>query len=197
MDVNKKEQADEYYKNGDYDNAIRVYGEILEMEPENYQVLSNRSASYLKQNKYNLSLLDAVKTTKLRPDWGKAWGRVGASLYGLDKIDDALIAYNKANELDPKDFYNKMINQIKSELNEVKNTVMETCLNEFNNNPFMENLLDNVFDSVISNPTILEKLGNPEFQKKIMSLQQNPMQAMYDNEIMGVLSEMMKGFTLA
>ena len=49
-----------------------------------------------------------------------------------------------------------------------------------------------MFDSVISNPKIMEKLTNPEFQSKILTLQSNPLQALKDKEVMNIMSEMMK-----
>ena len=67
----------------------------------------------IKTKGFNLALKDCIRVTKLKPDWGKAWGRLGASLYGLEKYNDAMTAYVKANELDPNDIYTKMIDTIK------------------------------------------------------------------------------------
>ena len=63
-------------------------------------------------------------------------------------------------------------------------------------NPQIPNLFSNLFDLVTSNPKIMEKLTNPEFQSKILSLQNNTMEVMKDKEIMGILSEMMMNLNL-
>jgi stress-induced-phosphoprotein 1 len=153
-------------------------------------VLSNRSAAYIKLERWNDALNDAVLSTKLKPDWGKAWGRLGAALYGHDKLDEALVAYNKANELEPSNIYVEMIEEIKQNIINIKNDLF---LNETKiQNPSMENLFSTMFDSVISNPKIMEKLTNPEFQSKILTLQSNPLQALKDKEVMNIMSEMMK-----
>lgn len=194
--MEKKDQANQYFKDGDYEQAVKLYSEILEIDENNHMVLSNRSAAYIKLEKYDLALGDAIKTTKLKPDWGKAWGRLGAALYGQDKLDEALVAYNKANELDPSEIYTQMMNQIKEELKTMKSKLIDENISETVGNPLMSGLFNNLFDSIRSNPKIMEKLTNPEFQGKVLSLQNNPMEAMKDKEVMGIMSEMMKSINL-
>lgn len=191
IEFNKqKEKANEYFTEGKYDDAIKLYSELIELEPENYMVLSNRSVVYIKLERWNDALNDAVLSTKLKPDWGKAWGRLGAALYGQDKLDEALVAYNKANELEPSNIYVEMIDEIKQNIINIKNSLFsnETKIQ----NPSMENLFSTMFDSVISNPKIMEKLTNPEFQSKVLTLQSNPLQALKDKDVMNIMSEMMK-----
>lgn len=198
----QKDSANKYFKEGDYDKAIKIYSEILDSDPKNHVILSNRSAAYIKLEKWNEALKDAVTSTKIKPDWGKAWGRLGAALYGQDKLDEALVAYNKANELEPSALYTDMIEEIKQNIIGIKNKMvsMET-LNSMQNpsmqnssmeNQSMEKLFSTMLDSVISNPKIMEKLIDPEFQGKILSMQSNPMEALNDKEVMEMMSEMMK-----
>ena len=152
-------------------------------------ILSNRSATYIKLEKWTEALNDAVASTKLKPDWGKAWGRLGAALYGQNKLDEAFVAYNKANELEPSNIYVEMIEEIKQNIIEIKNNLIS---NDTIHNASMENLFSTMFDSVISNPKIMEKLTNPVFQGKILSMQSNPLEALNDKEVMSIMSEMMK-----
>jgi len=185
-----KEKANEYYVVGFYKEAVNIYTQLLEWEPENYMVLANRSAAYIKLEKWNEALNDAVISTKLKPDWGKAWGRLGAALYGHDKLDEALVAYNKAYELEPSNIYLEMINEIKQNIINIKNNLFS---NESNlQDQSLGNLFTTVFDSVISNPKIMEKLTNPEFQSKVLTMQSNPLEALKDKEVMTIMSEMMK-----
>ena len=191
IEFNKlKEKANEYYVEYKYNEAVDIYSQLLEWEPENYMVLSNRSAAYIKLEKWNEALNDAVMSTKLKPDWGKAWGRLGAALYGQDKLDEALVAYNKANELEPSNIYVEMIEEIKQNMINIKNNLFSNDPKA--QNPSMENLFSTMFDSVISNPKIMEKLTNPEFQNKVLTMQSNPLQALKDQEVMNIMSEMMK-----
>jgi stress-induced-phosphoprotein 1 len=185
-----KEKANEHYVENNYNEAVNIYTQLLEWEPENYMVLANRSAAYIKLKKWNEALNDAVMSTKLKPDWGKAWGRLGAALYGQDKLDEALVAYNKANELEPSNIYTEMIDEIKQNIISIKNNLFSK--ESKSQNSSMENLFSTMFDSVISNPKIMEKLTNPEFQNKVLLMQSNPLQALNDKEVMNVMSDMMK-----
>ena len=191
IEFNKlKEKANEYYVENKYKEAVNIYIQLLEWEPENYMVLSNRSAAYIKLEKWNEALNDAVMSTKLKPDWGKAWGRLGAALYGQNKLDEALVAYNKANELEPSNIYVEMIDEIKQNIINIKNNLFSNESKTLD--PSMENLFSTMFDSVISNPKIMEKLTNPEFQSKVLTMQSNPLEALKDKEVMNIMSEMIK-----
>lgn len=191
--MDKKEQANILFKEGKYNEAVDLYSEILNGDQENHFVLSNRSAALIKLGKYADALDDAVKCTKLKPEWGKAWGRLGAALHGQGKYDDALVAYNKANELEPSEIYDKMIAEIKQKFNELKSKIVNESLPEEMKNSQMGDMFTTMFDTVVENPKIMEKLTNPEFQSKVLSMQTNPVEALKDKEVMEIMMEMMKG----
>lgn len=44
---------------------------------------------------------DAEKTTELKPDWPKGWGRKGAAMYGKRDLVGAYDAYEAGLKLDP------------------------------------------------------------------------------------------------
>ncbi len=206
-----KEQANKYFSEGEYEQAIKLYTELLDSTDltNKHIILSNRSATYVNIQEYNKALTDAVECTKLKPDWGKAWARVGAALYGLDKLDEALVAYNKANQLEPSENYQKMIGEIKDSLTNIKNQMLKNHFesttgqvgsmdntDSIGSNPVMSNMFESMFNSVLSNSTIMEKLIDPDFQSKILSLQNNPMEALKDDDVMKVMNEMMKNINL-
>lgn len=190
--MDEKEQANTYFKEGKYNEALEIYNNLINNDSNNYLLLSNRSATFIKLEQFDEALIDAANCTKLKPDWGKAWGRLGAALYGLDKFDDALVSYNKANELEPSEIYEKMISEIKSKFNNIKSILVNEGLPEAVKNSEMGNLFANMFDTVIDNPKIFEKLTDPTFQSKVISMQTNPMDALKDKEVMGIMMEMMK-----
>ncbi len=112
------------------------------------------------------------------------------------ELDEALVAYNKANELEPLDIYTQMMEHINNLLKNMKSKLIDENISETIDNPQMGNLFNNLFDSVISNPKIMEKLTDPEFQGKVLSLQNNPMEAIKDKDVMSVMGEMMKSMSL-
>ena len=191
--MDTKEQANNYFKEGKYDEAIVLYSKILDEDEDNHLVLSNRSATYIKMGKYDEAIVDAARCTKLKPEWGKSWGRLGAALHGQCNYDDALVAYNKANELEPSEVYEKMIVEIKERFNELKTKLMNESLPKELKNYQMGDMFSTMFDTVLENPNIIEKLTNPAFQSKVLSMQTNPIEALKDQEVMDMMMEMMKG----
>lgn len=57
---------------------------------------------------------DAEKTTQMKPDWAKGWGRKGAALHGKGDLAGASEAYEAGLKVDPNN------TQIKSGLESVK-----------------------------------------------------------------------------
>jgi tetratricopeptide (TPR) repeat protein len=180
--MDKKDKANQSLKNGNYEQAIELYNEILEYDKDNYNILANRSLAYIKLKKYDLALIDTVNVTKVKPESGKAWGRLGAALFGLERFSESNVAYCKANELEPQDIYKEMIEQIKNKISKVTNEPV--------------NLFSNLFDSIMTNLKITEKITDTNFQNKVMSLQNNPMEAIKDKEIMEIMNEIFSGLKI-
>lgn len=177
-----KEQGDVYIKNKEYEKAINIYSNLLACDMDNYKLLSNRSVAYIKTEQYDKALEDAIKCTRLKPGSSKYWGRLGASLYGLNNNKDALISYMKAYELEPLPIYKEMI---------------DTIDDSSNNENIFSNLIDNILSpSFLTNPLLLNKLTNINFQNKLLMLQNNPLDAFKDNDIMEIMNIMMKKVTL-
>jgi stress-induced-phosphoprotein 1 len=203
----QKDLANQHFKDGKYNEAIEVYSKILDLYNENNEnennetcnkhiILSNRAAAYIKLEKWDDAFIDAHASTKLKPDWGKAWGRLGAALYGQNKLDEALVVYTKANELEPSEIYTQMIATIKDHIIKIKDKMISMESICGNTNPSMENIFSKIFDSVMHNPKIMEKLIDPEFQNKVLSLQTNPMEALKDKDVMNIMSEMIKNLDI-
>jgi tetratricopeptide (TPR) repeat protein len=179
ININKnKEDANYCVLQGKYDEAITIYNELLKNDNKNPVLLSNRSVAYHKMGCYDMALRDCIMTTKLKPDWGKAWGRLGANLYKMNRMDDALTAYTKANELDENPIYIDMIKTIT------------------NKNNISIDLFDSMMTSMLSNNKLMSKMMDPSFQTKILTMQSNPFDALNDDEVMGVLNNMMENMNI-
>ena len=58
------------------------FSKAIEIEPQNHVLYSNRSGAYASKKDFLAAEDDAVKTTEIKPDWPKGWGRKGAALHG-------------------------------------------------------------------------------------------------------------------
>lgn len=90
------------------------FTQAIAIQPENHILYSNRSAAYASKKDWDSALNDADKTTQIKPDWVKGWGRKGAALHGKGDLAGASDAYESGLKVDPNNA------QIKSGLESVK-----------------------------------------------------------------------------
>uniref|UniRef100_A0A914PJK8 Uncharacterized protein n=1 Tax=Panagrolaimus davidi TaxID=227884 RepID=A0A914PJK8_9BILA len=99
-----KEVANTLFKEEKYNEAIKVYTDILELfdlSAENKATIySNRSASYLLAgNSLNSAKIDAEKAIKLWPSWWKGYYRLTRVYVFQEKFNEAEIAIHQARAL--------------------------------------------------------------------------------------------------
>ncbi|KAH8813151.1 hypothetical protein F5884DRAFT_671214 [Xylogone sp. PMI_703] len=156
-----------------FDEAVEHFTKAIEIEPSNYVLYSNRSAAYASKKDYKNALADAEKTTELKPDWPKGWGRKGAALHGLGDLVGANDAYEEGLKLDPNNAANK------SGLAAVKRAIEAEARNDGVTGDPLGGL-----GSMFSDPQLLTKLQNnpktreflndPSFMSKLTQIKQNP-----------------------
>ena len=62
------------------------FTQAIEIEPHNHVLYSNRSAAHASKKEFDKALADANKTTEIKPEWSKGWGRKGAALHGTGDL---------------------------------------------------------------------------------------------------------------
>ena len=157
---------------------------------------------------FDKALEDANKTTEIKPDWAKGWGRKGAALHGQGSLSkygqdsggcrttnriivEALDSYEKALELDPANA------QAKSGRDAVQRAIEADGGGE-GGDPLggMGNMFKdpNMITKLANNPKTAKYLSDPQFMQKLQRIAQNPtagMQDMFSDprlmEVMGVL----------
>ena len=75
------------------EDSIRKYGEAIELCPDDYLSLSNRSNALYQDRQYTKSLEDAEKSVELKPDWSKSYFRVGMALAALHRYEEAVAVF--------------------------------------------------------------------------------------------------------
>jgi tetratricopeptide (TPR) repeat protein len=214
-----KEKADTLHNNKEYNEAIEYYTLALDYESdEKYKIYMNRCLSYYKLEKFNEALMDAVKATRMKSDYSKAWGRLGSCLLALNKKDQAIFAFKKAYDLEPtnenykkeseKDLSNHESDtedeesDIPSLTKKLENMNLKTIPNfvpNLNNNNLKNllnnNMVDNMLNNMLSNQELMNKMSDDNFQKKILSYQNNPFEAFKDKEMMSLMGSLLNDIT--
>ncbi|TSP46835.1 Serine/threonine-protein phosphatase 5 [Bagarius yarrelli] len=98
-----KEKANNYFKEKDYENAIKYYTEALELNPSNAIYFSNRSLAYLRTECYGYALADATRALEIDKNYIKGYYRRATSNMALGKFKAALKDYETVVRVRPND----------------------------------------------------------------------------------------------
>ncbi|KAL3958620.1 hypothetical protein ACCO45_006782 [Purpureocillium lilacinum] len=157
-----------------FDDAIDKFTQAIALQPENHILYSNRSAAHASKKQWDDALKDAEKTTEIKPDWAKGWGRKGAALHGKGDLLGANDAYSEGLKHDANNA------QLKSGLASVEKAMQQEAggmggdpaagLGQMFNDP-------NMIQKLASNPKTASFLADPAFMAKLQSMKQNPANA--------------------
>uniref|UniRef100_A0AAR2JUS8 PPP domain-containing protein n=1 Tax=Pygocentrus nattereri TaxID=42514 RepID=A0AAR2JUS8_PYGNA len=103
-----KEKANNYFKEKDYENAIKYYTEALDLNPSNAIYYSNRSLAYLRTECYGYALADATRALEIDKNYIKGYYRRATSNMALGKFKAALKDYETVVRVRPNDKDAKM-----------------------------------------------------------------------------------------
>ena len=146
---------------------------------------------------FDRALEDANKTTDLKPDWAKGWGRKGAALHGQGDLLGAHDAFEEALRLDPSNA------QAKSGLDAVKRAIDAEAKADGASFPGggsgsdpmggLGNMFNDpkMFEKLAKNPKTSAYLADPQFMAKLQQMSRNPNsmgEMMGDPRILQVMS---------
>ncbi|KAK4144425.1 uncharacterized protein C8A04DRAFT_27882 [Dichotomopilus funicola] len=175
-----------------FDDAIDKFTQAIAIDPTNHILYSNRSAAYASKKEWDNALNDASKTTELKPDWPKGWGRKGTALYGKGDLLGAHDAYEEGLKIDPNNA------GMKNDLASVKRAMEQDAggpAGGFDPTGGLGNMFKdpNLIQKLASNPKTSSLLADPSFMVKLQAVQQNPnnMQDLFSDprmiQVLGVL----------
>lgn len=154
-----------------FDEAVDAFTKAIELDSSNHILYSNRSAAYASKKDWANALKDAEKTTEIKPDWPRGWGRKGAALHGSGDLLGAFDAYEEGLKHDPNNA------GLKSSLASVQKAMDQEAGGGMGD-------LSGGLGKMFSDPGLLQKLMNnpktagyfsdPSFIAKVQALQQNP-----------------------
>lgn len=96
-----KEQGDEHFKAGRYEQAVESYSQNLAVNPSNTNALYGRARAHEELGNYDAALKDFETTMKYDDRNVKVIMSMGDVFYKQKKFDNALYYYKKATELEP------------------------------------------------------------------------------------------------
>lgn len=83
-----KAQGNAAFGAGRLDEAVRLFGRCIELDPANHIYYSNRAAAHTGRKEYAAAVRDAARCTELKPGWAKGWSRLGAAHFGLEQFSE-------------------------------------------------------------------------------------------------------------
>jgi len=94
-----KDKGNEEFRKGNHGKAIEFYTYATEIDPKNPIYFSNRATAYGKMGKWDKSLRDSLKATKLDAQWPKGWWRAGTACMALERYEEAVNYFKTACDI--------------------------------------------------------------------------------------------------
>ena len=128
-----KDKGNDFFRKGDFAQAIENYTYATEIDPRNPIYFTNRSMCYYKMGEWAKSLRDAEKSVALDSKWPKGYYRAGMALAELGDLKGAWQQLQKAAELDSGSGYADAAKQAKERYyaTMTKAEIIKTEGNEF------------------------------------------------------------------
>lgn len=90
-----KGQGNAALQKRDFQGAVDLYTQALEIAPLNPIYLSNRAAAYSNMGQHEYAKNDAELATAADPKYTKAWSRLGLALFAMGDAQGSMDAYKK------------------------------------------------------------------------------------------------------
>ncbi|KAF4819265.1 Heat shock protein sti1-like protein [Colletotrichum siamense] len=154
-----------------FDEAVAKFTEAIALQPENHILYSNRSAAYASKKDWQKALDDANKTTEIKPDWPKGWGRKGTAYYGLGDLLAANDAYEEGLKVDPNNA------GLKKDLAAVQKAMKAEAGGDAGDPGLgLGNMFNDpqLLQKLAANPKTSSFLSDPSFMAKLQQMKENP-----------------------
>ncbi|KAL5012931.1 hypothetical protein ScPMuIL_011482 [Solemya velum] len=102
-----KEEANNYLVNREFEKAIGIYGEAIQIAPTDHLLFSNRSYALACIDRFDQAVADADHAIQLKPDWPKAYFRKASALVNQGRYQDAIVSFLQCLALDGSSSYTR------------------------------------------------------------------------------------------
>lgn len=212
----KKNAGNNAYQKQNFNAAVRLYTEAIDLVPEGPQshiYYSNRAAAYSNLENHELAVTDCESALALNDKFTKAYLRLGQAYYRMGSYDDAVKAYEMCVQLEPdvkthKDDLSKAKGKLATSraVAEEANSSNSSSkagkggmggMADMMNNPDMMKAAESMMGNIPGG--IQGLMANPEVKKMVDAMQKDPammqqaMASMMGGGGMGGLASMMGG----
>lgn len=119
------------YRDQKWEEAVKCFSAVIDDPDANsdelHKVYSNRCAAYMHLNQLQKAKDDAESCTMSQPTWAKGHGRLGECFLQMHNYRDAIAAFRKANELEPKAEYQRSMETAQARLDRVNAAVNQSA----------------------------------------------------------------------
>ncbi|KAJ7410009.1 RNA polymerase II-associated protein 3 [Pitangus sulphuratus] len=102
--LEEKEKGNNYFKQGNFDEAIKCYTRGMHSDPYNPVLPTNRASAFYRMKKFSVAESDCNLALALDKNYIKAYVRRGAARFALKNLQGAKEDYEKVLELDANNF---------------------------------------------------------------------------------------------
>ncbi|KAI1704556.1 tetratricopeptide repeat domain-containing protein [Ditylenchus destructor] len=169
-----KEEANELVKADNLQEALRKYNEALHLNQDPIYYC-NRAAVYLRLEEYDHAIQDCRSALRLKPNYAKAYSRMGLALSCQNLHKQAVKIYKKALDLAPNnEVYKQHLEIAEAKLREAEEGPAE--------NPAQDPLRNVPFDmaSLMNNPELMQTaarmMSDPGVQDMVSQMMTNLVQ---------------------
>ncbi|KFP72190.1 PREDICTED: RNA polymerase II-associated protein 3 [Acanthisitta chloris] len=100
----EKDKGNNYFKQGNFDEAIKCYTRGMHYDPYNPVLPTNRASAFYRMKKFSVAESDCNLALALDKNYMKAYVRRGAARFALKNLQGAKEDYEKVLELDANNF---------------------------------------------------------------------------------------------
>ncbi|NXI47936.1 RPAP3 protein, partial [Galbula dea] len=120
----EKEKGNKYFKQGNFDEAIKCYTRGMHSDPYNPVLPTNRASAFYRMKKFSVAESDCNLALALDKNYTKAYARRGAARFALKNLQGAKEDYEKVLELDANNF------EAKNELKKIEQALSSKEISE-------------------------------------------------------------------
>ncbi|XP_077251067.1 serine/threonine-protein phosphatase 5-like [Tasmannia lanceolata] len=95
--------ANEAFKAHKFSQAIELYSQAIELNPQSAVYWANRALAHTKLEEYGSAIQDATKAIEVDPRYSKGYYRRGAAYLAMGKFKDALKDFQQLKKICPND----------------------------------------------------------------------------------------------